>query len=312
MRFDTATADRSVTLGPGLFAGTLGIGAVLAALPPTAWPAIAAFLILIGGLPHGASDTALAKTHWRPRLGKSWRGVFLGIYLTTVALVGMSWWVAPEVTLLGFLLLSGWHFGRDDTHAWQDRSTLGPLVRGLLPLTAPTLLFRQDVEAIFSVLAGPGGEEFASSLTGGLQEAALPTLALAALGSLQAGASQAARSLILAAALLTALPPLIGFPLYFVILHSWPQLERRRAVLGLPDLRTYGQAVWPYVGGGFAVIALLAFGLPDRSPTLIFAVFSGLAALTVPHCFLPALPSRLAPFIPYKERREPCPISRTS
>ncbi len=75
-------------------------------------PAIAIF-----GLPHGATDWKLAGLLWRPRFGCLWPVVFAALYLALMLLVAAAAALAPRIALLGFLVVSVWHFGAEDAAA---------------------------------------------------------------------------------------------------------------------------------------------------------------------------------------------------
>jgi beta-carotene 15,15''-monooxygenase, Brp/Blh family len=108
---------------------------------------LAACLISLVGLPHGALDPVIAH---RAGLIKSPASAlsFVISYLFIVALVVAIWLVIPTLTLIGFLLISALHFGRD----WQTKVQLGGLPYGLLILGLPGLFYPENVMQIFGFL----------------------------------------------------------------------------------------------------------------------------------------------------------------
>lgn len=282
---------------------------VALALPADWWPVAGAAIILFGGLPHGASDTALAKETWQPLAAQYWREAFIAVYLLAAALTIAVWMEAPRYALAGFLALSAWHFGHDDAAVWGDKSILGRIVRGSLPILGPPALHTGSVGAIFTVLAGPEHPSFGPALAGVLSTAApvLGILVALQLGRLVASRQRtAAFSLLATGVLLVAFPPWIGFPVYFASIHAWPQMERRREALRIRRRTEYARIVWPYVAGALTIVMLLGMTGMERSDSAVFALFAGLAALTVPHCFVPGLPGQVPTMQRLKRRNEPC------
>lgn len=279
-------------------------------LMPGSWTAyLSAGIVLVGGLPHGASDTALASRSWPEFAGRHWRTIFIALYLLTVAAVFLVWWLVPTAGLTGFIALSAWHFGRDDARVFSDSGWLEPLVRGGLPVTAPALLYTKQVGDLFAVLTGPSHTEFAYGLAGVLSVLSLPLLLLAAVYIVQhkeRPRSGGTSSLFVTALVLTAFPPLIGFAVYFAFIHGWPQLELRRRSIGIGSRWSFWMRCWPYIVGGFVVVLVFGLSGAERSSTLSFALFAGLAALTVPHCFLPNLPTRFSLPLSASVRRTRC------
>lgn len=89
-------------------------GSVLVAWLPlghTASVGVFVLLLLAAGLPHGALDHVL----FRNQSGATgvWLHVqFYGYYFLCIGIFACVWWLAPAVALLGFLAVSGYHFGQ--------------------------------------------------------------------------------------------------------------------------------------------------------------------------------------------------------
>ena len=73
--------------------------------------ALTAVLMLIGGLPHGAFDIAIAQSVLK--LQPSAAAAFFLAYVGVAAAMMVLWAVAPVTTLCLFLALSAVHFGED-------------------------------------------------------------------------------------------------------------------------------------------------------------------------------------------------------
>ena len=251
--------------------------ALLLALPAPPQTALAASLLVAGGLPHGASDHLVAGPAWRRRFGRWGVPALLLAYSLLAAAVFAVWRALPTPSLLGFLALSAWHFSREDT---RGRSGWERVARGLMPLGLPALL---HPAALFALLVPMvGGSAPGATLVGGVMAAA-GVGALVALAGWWRTERRLPGEAWAAALVLLVCPPLLGFALFFALGHSRRAAGRRRAGLGL-DRRGYALAVAPTVLGGAAVLAAAAWWLPGAG--LAGWLVIGLAALTVPHMVL--------------------------
>jgi len=104
--------------------------------------------VIVFGLPHGAADLMLLRTHLRRRKRGllAWR---FGVYLLIMSISAALILSAPVWSLLGFLLLSAWHFGVSDIHDLRllgfretspVRLRLRALSRGFLIVSLPLAL----------------------------------------------------------------------------------------------------------------------------------------------------------------------------
>lgn len=265
--------EREPAAGLALAAGF----ALLLALPPVAQAGLAAALMVAGGLPHGASDHAVAAPKWRARFGRAGVPLFLVSYLGCAALVFALWQAAPLAALLAFLALSAWHFASEDA---VGSSGFERAARGLMPIGLPALLHPAGLrELLMPMLAGSA----ADARVAGAVMTACGVAAILALagwwwreGRVPAGAAASAAALIVC-------PPLLGFALYFAFDHSRRAAGRRRTSLGLTP-GGYARACAPFVVGGAVVLAAGAWWLPGSG--LAGWLVIGLAALTVPHMVL--------------------------
>ena len=272
-----------------------------AALPPGAQYVCTLAAIVALGVPHGALDGEVARAVLRPRFGRAWFPVFAFPYLALSALVLLAWRWAPGPTLAAFLLASAWHFGTEDAEAG---SGLEVIVRGGLPIAAPTLAHPIATAAVFQTVAGAPLPQ----LPDWLWAAAMAWLALAVVWAGHAALRRRGRLLVvpgLLAGMFAVLPPLTAFAIYFVGVHApahtaalirsplrAPRVrdERSAVLLALPITALtllIGAALWPFYGGA----------VPDR---LLALTIQGLAALTLPHMLLDVVLAR-------RERRASAP-----
>ena len=256
----------------------MAAGLALLLILPTAFQmGLAAALLVLGGLPHGASDHALAGPVWRGRLGRLGLLLFLASYVACAALVFVAWRAVPLAALLSFLALSAWHFAREDAvggSGWER------VARGLMPVGLPALLHPAGLtELLLPLLADSAGEA-------GVAAALMSVCGAGAVVALAGWWWRADRVPPLAAASAAALlicPPLLGFALFFALDHSRRAAGRRRETLRL-STTGYARACAPFVVGGAVVLASAAWWLPDAG--LPGWLIVGLAALTVPHMLL--------------------------
>lgn len=69
-------------------------------------------LIIVLGIPHGATDHVLDHFQQTGKFQTRFSGVFIGKYLLLIAAYSLVWWLLPLPALLLFLLISAYHFGQ--------------------------------------------------------------------------------------------------------------------------------------------------------------------------------------------------------
>ena len=176
----------------------------------------AALAIIVAGIPHGTLDIEIAAMRFRHRRGMARAQLTLG-YLACAAAMGLCWLAAPAAALGLFLIISIVHFSQDWAPAGEP--FLATMV-GWSLIAMPALSHPQDVAAIFALLTTDvSGGAMASVLAITAAPAALGTLvyALSAWSRGKPRAAVHALSCLIAALFL---PPLIGFAIFFCLLHS--------------------------------------------------------------------------------------------
>jgi len=255
----------------------------------TSWDFFALSAVLLLGVPHGGLDGAIARRNGWPQGLIPWFLFHLSyIFLGTA--VALFWWFFPLAGLIGFLFISALHFGASDTADVKamEPSILpwiahGGLVCIAIPNLQPTL-----VEPIFTLLAGANNAELLMSYLAILFIPwSLSLLAYMIFTYKRRQYRKPLINLIVQLILVTLLPPLISFSLYFCFWHSkghllrlWRSLaisERRR---NLTEAAIYTLMAWLTMGFVFYYFQA-AF-----SETVIKVIFIGLAALTLPHMLL--------------------------
>lgn len=192
---------------------------------PLGQPALVAassLLFIGGGLPHGAYDIVLLRR--TVALGRSGVAMAVAGYAVTATLMAILWMSLPLVALILFLAVAAVHFGGD----WQMLDE--PLLRlaaGVAVIAAPTIGHPADVSLLFVAMSDARASVIAQIITA----AAPMTLLVTVVGIAVAwrdGSRQWAVAMGLCLLLLMIAPPVAGFALFFVFLHSPLHLAQTR------------------------------------------------------------------------------------
>jgi Brp/Blh family beta-carotene 15,15'-monooxygenase len=242
---------------------------------------LAACFISLVGLPHGALDPVIAHRVGLIRSPISAVSFTLS-YLCIVALVVGLWLLVPTLALIGFLLISALHFGRD----WHTKVRWGGLPYGLFLLGLPAFFHADAVSQIFGFLLF--GEDPETALF------ALHVMGVGGLGALLMDLNRLTALRMAEAALLAVIAwsvePLWYFVLYFCGLHSPRHLIPEFLRLDAGHRVTAVTVVLATTIATLALAAVVGSYVEvryDNLNMLLFQlVFIGLAALTVPHMCL--------------------------
>jgi len=250
---------------------------------------VAAGLIGLAGLPHGAIDPLLAARVYRFSRPGEW-AVFVACYAGLALGVVLLWTLAPAVFLTGFLLVSLLHFSEDLVTGvpWPSR-----IVYGATVVVLPALRFGSETERLLGLVAGA---DAAVPVTMLLSAAAWPLLAVALLCAVIEGRRLPMTGAEIAgvAVLSACAPPLVSFTVFFCLMHSLRHLLRAAMGEGAMSVRALVRAAaWPMVGTGVAaLVAWPLLGMQSLDAAVMQLVFVGLAALTVPHMVLVEVAAR--------------------
>ena len=253
---------------------------------------VAATIVFIGGgLPHGAYDIALLRRAVAlDRSGGGMAGgglvrvgLVVGGYVATALLMVSLWLTMPLVALVLFLAVAAVHFGED----WAMLEE--PLLRvaaGAAVIGAATIGHPSAVSGVFVAMSDPRGAVVARIVTAIAPVALLVTLVGIALAWRQ-GSRHWASAMAVCLGLLIVLPPVAGFALFFVFLHSPRHLAQTRVLL-----RDMTRARWIGTGALLSGVAILGWWgvrviAPSRfDPSLGAQAFQLLASVAVPHLLL--------------------------
>ena len=123
-------------------------------------------LILIIGVSHGSLDHIKGKKLLRLFNIKS-TYIFYITYILIAAIVILTWIIFPSITLIVFLIIASYHFGKEDTQFLINEKTYFTQIlfffKGFLLILAPLYFHFQETIAIFKLLL-IDNEVFYSSL----------------------------------------------------------------------------------------------------------------------------------------------------
>lgn len=263
-------------------AGALIVAALFrVALGQPAAVAAATIVFIGGGLPHGAYDIALLRRS--VALGRAGVGLAVGGYAATALLMVVLWMTAPLVALVLFLAVAAVHFGED----WLMLEE--PLLRfaaGAAVIAAATIGHPAEVSALFVGMSDPRAAVIARIIIAAAPVALLVT-AVGIAAAWRDGSRHWAAAMALCFALLLVLPPVAGFALFFVFLHSPQHVAQTRTLLCDMTLSR-----WLGTGAllsGLAILgwwAIRSLAPSTFAPIFVAQAFQLLASVAVPHLLL--------------------------
>jgi beta-carotene 15,15'-dioxygenase len=287
----SALLDRRLRTQGIAFCG-LALGVALAAtLAPALAPRhellLAAALIGLLGVPHGAFDVLYGHRLFALNSAPRWM-FFLAAYTATSAVMVALWFALPFIFLVVFLLITVLHFSADPLTGTRSVSRF---FYGGAIIVLPNLLHGNEVHRLFGLLVTQAADSAAlNGLTQTLQWLAWPWLAALLLCALVEARTRwlTACELAAVAALAVLLTPLLAFTVFFCFMHGARHTLRTLPHADHGTLKTLFGAV-ALVMLLVAIFAIAAYFWLANTPLdarLIQIVFIGLAALTVPHMTL--------------------------
>ena len=258
----------------------LNLAGLIAQTPMTT--AILAASLLIFGLPHGSFDLALLR-----RAGATGATVYLVLlYVGCAAAMYLVWHLAPLLALAAFLAMAVAHFAED----WEAcGSRFIATAVAAATVTAPALLHLAELRALFTILTGDRAAAALADVSLLLAPVAL-AVALVGVGLLwQTDRKKLALLASCGLAAMLLLPPVLGFAIFFCLVHSPLQFQSHSEALGLKDARQWRGIVVPIsIGGlGIAGVIFLLHNGPAVTTSVFAVSFMTLSLLTVPHMLVP-------------------------
>ena len=245
--------------------------------------------ILLLGLPHGTFDLALIKQAYVNQQLPA----IIGLYLFGALAMYVLWHTAAGLALLLFFILSIIHFAED----WSGK--LPPfLAHGTATamLSAPALLHQDVIGSLFEVLVGGDTSQIFAAVAVLIAPVALATAAAATVTLWIDGRRSDASATAVALCAMIFLPPLVGFALFFCLMHSPAQFAAAQQTLDWQKFRQWVPVVLPLTGAalGIAAFVFATFGSVTFTGTMIATAFMTLSILTLPHLAVPMIVERLS------------------
>lgn len=280
--------DRRVPRGrggvvyPAFWIATIVLALALAGRLPldgSTMTLISTLVFVGGGMPHGAYDIALLLR--ATRLGR--RGLMLAIggYVAIAGAMAGMWIAAPLVALVVFIAAASVHFGEDWTMIDEP---LLKIAAGTAIIAAPAIGHPADVARLFvAMAASEGGATVARAMIAVAPVALLVTMVGIAI-AWRDGAREWAAATAIALLVLIVAPPVAGFALFFVFLHSPRHLAAARTALGDASRRWWlatGAMMSGLAIGGWLLFAATVSPLLTSDATA--QAFQLLATVAVPH-----------------------------
>jgi Brp/Blh family beta-carotene 15,15'-monooxygenase len=264
----------------GLLVAFFAIGMGLQAQP--AWLFISLGAIVLLGVPHGSLDVLFALRAYQLNSLMAWV-VFLMAYLLVAMGIILLWLLLPVWFFIGFLIFSALHFS-DDLNT--PNHMLIKLSYGAAVICLPSIVHGAALVGLYAVFVDASVAQRIVTVS---QWLCYPILFL--MGLMLFNRQINIREKLDAYAVLaimTLLPPILAFAVYFCLMHSARHLIRSHAFFGQLNARLFIMAL---VLPTLAVI-IMACGVWFFTTTrtfesdLIRMVFIGLAALTFPHAWV--------------------------
>ena len=255
--------------------------------------------ILILGIPHGAIDNHLFQKENQIRTSR-----FIGIYLGVVGLYVLVWLISPVTAYLLFLVLSAYHFGQSQfSHYFKSQSKLKAvlytiwgvsLIAGLIHLNINEITSLTGEFAEFSMLQSFHDPLlFEMLFTGSLVSLVVTWIVF--ISYKQLSIQQVAMEALVLTLLLVSFfvtPLLIGFTLYFIILHAFQVMQEEYRYLCLHrrvnNMVQFIKLLLPLtissILGILLLLVMVHFGLFDWSYGYVLLV--SISAITAPHVYV--------------------------
>ena len=269
-------------------AGDISIATQLAICTP--------FLLLLG-IPHGAIDNVL---YIRDKKISNFN--FIGIYLVIIGANVALWFITPVLAYILFLVLSAYHFGQSQFSHYFESQTLPVKALscfwGLAILSALVYFNMEEVQGVMTSSAEFGHFEMVHSeiiATWFFLVSLAGTLALLIyMSACQYISTETLLMELLVLSLILVcfflMPLLIGFTLYFVILHSIKVLREEFIYLKseqkINSVKSFAAIITP-----FTLLSIFGIGF------LFGMIYLGFLQISYGYCLLIAISSITLPHV---------------
>ena len=258
----------------------------------------APFLFLLG-IPHGAIDNVLFL-----RDNQVKNREFIGVYLVIVGLNIILWMIFPGIAYILFLLLSAYHFGQSQFSHYSTKHSLVykalyffwgiSIIAGLIYFNIDEIHLFMNESDKFALLSALHEESMMRTI---FLSATTITIALMVFLSIKKSLHPEAflmEILVISLVLICfyLMPLLIGFTLYFVILHSFKVLREEYIFLNsrneVSSISSFVKLVAPFTLLSIGGIALL-FGMIYLNILTLpygYLLLIAISSITLPHVFV--------------------------
>ena len=239
------------------------------------WPLLALGLLLVG-LPHGAID------HLHQFPGKKWSQLvpYFTLYLALGIGVLFFWWISPPLALVVFLAYSSWHFGQADLEIWNlQHSALRPFLWGAFSLLFLLSTHFLEVKKVLFEMGIVSKMESIAAFQGYFTTS--PFWLLLGLAPLIVFKSWRIIESLFVLFLLSYLPLIEAFGIYFIFQHSWNGWRYLTQITASKPLQLWLQAL-PFTLASIGLFAGYYFWSSTQNWGLLFVFLS---ALSFPHVF---------------------------
>ncbi len=276
----------------------ISIYAVGIKIPETAETTFFVLLMLVTGIPHGATDHVIHQhVNNLPILDKKELLVFVARYLGIIAVYGLVWFFFPVFSLAVFLIISCYHFGQSQLYfiSIDEKNPVKNLLYlswGITILGAILVFNYTESEEILLTLIPVEMLPTPSLTTQIIYGAGIITLLLLALftlskkiNALNFGIEMVSMGTLIV--LCYFAPLLIAFAVYFALWHSLKTIKTELETIKGEgtDYKIFYKRALPFsVLSFFGIGILLAVSLwleSVVSPYLVF--FIAVSTLTLPH-----------------------------
>ena len=231
-------------------------------------------LVIMGlvtiGIPHGAVDYLLDTGNWNTKTSS----IFIIRYLLMGGLMGLAWYLIPQLAIIFFLGYSAWHFGQADGLHWQFKSWQSHL---------------WGASVLFFILGTHSTETNGILTTMGnkFQFPACPWYGM--IPWLFYALFKKSYSLMITSvwiSLTSQLPLIFSFSLYFIGQHSWISWNHIQTRLQISNKKIWLRSL-PFHAGGWILLGLfLKYWTPtitDHPAQMWGTFFIFVGCISFPH-----------------------------
>ena len=266
-------------------------------------PLICLFLILIVGVSHGSLDHKKGERIFKILNIKN-ISIFYFLYASLAALIVIMWIIAPSISLIIFLIVASYHFGKEDTQFLVNKISyfvrLLFFFKGSLIILAPMFFHFGETVSIFKLLL-IDNENFYTSLEFiETNKILLIGLILSTLSSILIFLNEfEIKKFIIFFDYFSILilnyyfTPLIAFTVYFCFLHS---IRHSISLIHEINSLNFYEGLKNFIKKALPLTILTAIlcligmfflmNSYDLNSSILKLIFIGLASLTFPHILL--------------------------